>query len=1122
MFNFFKNKSSVFLILVITFSISLSSFSNTFSALSGALFNAPKASAGTTGITLSGYTSAQNYSLCLVSASNGSVQLVAGQSTTQNQTVALSTPIVGSPQTYTLSLRNGTDSCNGTVLANSATFTVYANHNTNLAVSNSYTAASTNAAGATTNASGTLSATATIYNQKAYITSNGGNASINFGLNSTATQTVVFTDPDGDNLVEAASPTVPTGFSVSGAATSNGTYTYTIYPNSTATNTLGASGSFRFSVKEQATALPTPEVTDTLVNYSVSQTGTVNTTISSSSMSSSSNNSTFYYNNNNGLSYYCQGGSYESFISNNYFYNTIVGAFCNIYWSGYFYPSGSINYYPPVSSISSSSYVYNYSATSSSSLYNSLRAEPVYTSSSIQGPAPVSLIQFEARSSVVSSSIVSASAVAVSSVANNPTSYSIIPNCPVIVNSSLNYYGGGQISLQNNSPYTSNNLSANINLPTGVTVYALEKGYNFYQNGNNLNISFPEVGAFGEISTSYKTNYLGSDYNSSAVINCNQVTNPPISSIVSSSSTVNVTSATQASSSRTRDQGTRDERCENNDQRRECQKECRNQIQDFRNRNNESNGERNNRERRERNCRPEDNSSSLVLVSSSSVATLPDCPEGAFPDENACYCPSPKTITYDPTPVGGNDHSHYCKLVEVTPEGLPICNDEVVIDVNSCICPIPRTFVDTSAEADHYHICKVQELVAASSSSSAAAPEAVSSSSIASSNVSISVSLVKPAFCESPNLVLSADQKLCICPKAGELIYIVKDANGKEESVCRATSPEVATSSSISSTSSLATTVSSISSSSSTQNNSSSTSSQGFKGCEDADLVLTDDGKLCKCPTAGELIYIKKDASGKEDSVCSATDPFAISSSSSVSTSSSSSSIGLSSIEAAPLALAANSGGVITIGGIGGSTTTNSVSNATPSDILNSTPRLSGQLSARDIPTTCEDSVKINGVCPSQGTLDARQIPANATAYDMFSIDDPYTCGGNLKGKVMNTKSQTVKYEFFKNGSATPAFSYDVPVKADGTFELVIDYNVVQEDTYKIVYSATNNSGMVVSNSIEEFVTNNCTGVNALTYYANKTVRTGGQGLTPILMVVFGLLVLVGVIRFALAKPRIN
>jgi hypothetical protein len=759
------------------------------------------------------------------------------------------------------------------------------------------------------------------------------------------------------------------------------------------------------------------------------------------------------YNGNlpNYTSYSCASGNYSGGTSDNFWYTVLTNAVCNFYWSG--------------------------NTSSSSAAANS------------------------SLSSSFSSSQSSSYIINTSSVANNPTSYAIIPNCPVSVNDSINYYGGGHISLQNNSPYTSNNLSANINLPAGVTVYGLEKGYNFYQNGNNLNISFPEVGPYSEIATFYTTNYNGADYNSSAVINCNQITNAQVSSAIASSSIVNVASATVASSSRTRDQGTRDERCENNDRSRDCQNECRNQNRDARNRDNESGEERNGREQRERNCDPRNSRSSVIAISLSSVTTLPECPTGPFPDENACYCPEPKTITFDPAPISGNDHSHYCKIVDVAPAGLPVCNDEIVIDVNSCICPQPRQFADTSAEADHYHICKLPEAASSSSISS------VVSSAL--SSVSISVSLVKPPFCESPNLVLSADKKLCICPKAGDLIYIQKDANGKEDSVCRANNPEV--------TSSSSTSVSSSQVSSSISTN----STEGFKECEDSDLVLTDNGKFCKCPTAGELIYIVKDANGKEDSVCRATPPEVVTSSITSVSNSSSSSVSSSSIQVAPILLTGLGSGVITIGGIGGSGE-NPSSTQTSSQNVNSPARLSGQLSARDVPSSCDDSVKTNDVCPSQGTLAVRQVPADATSAEMFSIDDPYTCGGNFKGKVMNTNSKTIKYEFFKNGSSTASFSYDVPVNADGTFELVVDYNIVPEDTYKIVFSAKNSSETLVSNSIEEFVTNNCTSPKAIAYFASKTVRTGGQGLTPIIMIVLGILALVGVVKFALNKPQMN
>ena len=1069
MFSFFKNKSSVFLILVITLSVSLSSFSNTFTALSSAIFNAPKASAAT-GVTITGYSNSNPaYSLCLYGAGQSSANATVVSSGSSSNNISASLPVQPLPKgsTYTLLVIDATNSCYGNKIGREINFISYPNHISEIKVSYD-------------SRGGLSKLSSEINNQSPYITSNGGNTVINFCLGKTDPVNIELTDPDGDNLEFSVTPYLYDGLSYT-SSQSAGKLIYTIYPSLSNVRTTGfiplptsMDGlpiPTIFTAREVADSYRSASGDETRVNVNFNVIKCDNSSLSSSSISYSPITSSSIYSNissisnyyppyysgsNNGLSYSCQGGNFSSDVYGNYFYNAIIGGFCNIFWSGYFYPSnGPINYYPPVYSTSSSSYVYN----PSSIAYSSITQEPVYTSSSVQSPAPLSLIQPVISSSVDRSSVPSSSVI-VSSIANNPTSYSVIPNCPVNVNDSINYYGGGHISLQNNSPYSSNNLSANINLPVGVTVYGLEKGYNFYQNGNNLNISFPEVGAYGEISTFYTTNYSGRDYNSSTVINCNQVTNPRVSSAVAASSSVI-------------------------------------------------------------------NLASTISISSSSTAVLPDCPEGPFPDENSCYCSEPKTITFDPTPIGGNDHSHFCKLVKLSPQGLPVCDGEVVMDVKSCICSEPRQFVDTSAEADHYHICKILEVVNISISSSSSIPEVVlSSSSTTQSTNSISVSLIKPPFCESPNLVLSTDQKLCVCPIAGQLIYIVKDSNGKEESICRDTIPEAIVSQ-ISSSSSSAEQVEVLSSSSSSSSLSSNSSS-GFKGCEDSDLVLTVDGKFCKCPKAGELIYIKKDANGKEDSICSATNPFinsnaSSSTSSSISTISNLSSVSSSStVEIAPVTplSGGSNGGVISIGGNGGSVITIASSSLASSENVSSPLRLSGQLSARDVPATCEDSVKVNGVCPSQGTLDTRQVPA--TSADMFSIDDPYTCGGNLKGKVMNTNSKTVKYEFFKNGSSIPAFSYDVPVKADGTFELVIDYNIVPEDTYKIVYSAKNNNGTVVSDSIEEFVTNNCTGVNALKYYANKTVRTGGQGIAPIAMVLLGLLALAGAIRFAFAKPRIN
>jgi hypothetical protein len=737
------------------------------------------------------------------------------------------------------------------------------------------------------------------------------------------------------------------------------------------------------------------------------------------------------YNGNlpNYTNYSCSSGNYNGGISENFWYTILTNAVCNFYWSG--------------------------STNSSSSL----------SSTSVSN----SSIENSQKNSIISSAVL------------NSSSYSIIPNCPVSVNDSINYYGGGHISIQNNSPYASNNLSANINLPDGVKVYSLEKNYNFYQNGNNLNISFPEVVPYGEISTFYTTNYTGKDYNSPTAINCNQIINNSSSSvIVSNSSIQKISSVLESTSSKNRGQGTRDVQCENNDRRRDCDGECQNQ-------NIETRENRNNRQRRGRECEVVNSTQSSSELSKSN------------------------------------------------------CGDEVFEIYDSCICLEPRQIFDTSAEVDHFHICKLQDETVNTSSLSKSSISSViettpsstnSSNSKSTSSISILVSLIKPPFCESPNLILSSDQKLCICPKKGDLIYIEKDQNGKEESICRSSPLKEL----------IVETANNSSSISSIKNNGNSETISSIslaKSCESPNLVVSPDSLSCICPKKGDLIWIIKNTLGVEESICSATDPRltetssslvsnSSSNSSQISSSNNSTSFSSSSIQVAPLTLAGSGGGTITIGGnSSNNSSSNSVINTVTEDLKNSpttveTLRLSGQLSAREVPNVCDDSVKINNSCPAQGTLDARQLQSNTTAAEMFSIDDPYTCGGNLKGKLMNGNTKTVKYEFFKNGSTLPTFSYDVPVNSDGTFELVIDYNVITEDTYKIVYSAKNNSGVVVSDSIEEFVTKNCSSAKALSYFASKTVRTGGQGLVSILMVVFGFLALFGAIKFAITKPRMN
>jgi hypothetical protein len=988
MFNLLKNKASVILILVITCSISLSNFSNSFTALSGAIFNAPMASANTSLTFTNKPSDTSNYSVCVYK--NGTAQLAAVKA----ESFSISSNVSNNGDVY-IAYINNSSSCFPLVNSTptfSSQFLIVNGHQTEVSLSN-YSIFNS------------AVASATVYNELPKLASISSlNGSVGNTSNYTICQgntnaiSVTFDDANIDEL---------TGININDLDiqsssffnTAKGKLTYTLYPTiaSVANNTgfdvtLTASDVFTPAPTSPAsTIVVSPAVFSKNIRFSVS-TNCESSFVSSSSISSSSSNSNYFYNNSNGYTYDCYGGSTKNEIFGNYFYGAIVGAVCNIYWSGWFYPNSGPTYYPPVYTSSSSIYNYN----SSSVPYSSSSYESIISSSSISLiPQPIS------SSSILLSSSLTTQPTSSSLITPISPAYSFVSNCPVSVNDSRNYYGGGRISLQNNSEFTLGNLSANINLPIGVTVESLEKGYNFNQNGNNLNISLPDLPPGSEIATLYTTNYTGIQYNSSAVINCNQVETPRLYSGY-------VPPATVASSS--------------------------------------------------------------LVFSSLSAASSRD--QGTL----------------------GVRSSMVSK---------PICGDEVFEKKDSCICPLPKQVFATSAEVDSYNICKLAEAQSTSSASSEAAVQissltSTSSSSVQSSNPKpISIAVSQSIYCESPNLILSADQKNCICPTAGDLIYVEKIVDAKNQYVCKSKALAVLLIPNLSSAVSVSSSLTS--------------SSQLALVCDILPLVLSQDRTTCICPYLDEQIDVTLAANGVEKTTCkkpiSATVSIDVFSSSSSSLSSIS-----SSIVAAP-AFPASTGGVVIIGGIGlglesvSSVSQNNLNIVQPVQDL----RQSGQLSARNVPDNCDNSTKVSGICPTTGTLDARQTVKSPTASDTLSINDPYSCGGNLKGKVTDSSSKTVKYEFYNNGSTSPSYAFDVPVKIDGSFELIVDYDKIQEGTYKIVVSAKNEAGTSVSNSIEEFITKNCSGVAALNYYANKTVRTGGQNLIPILTILVGLFTLIGV-----------
>jgi hypothetical protein len=240
---------------------------------------APTAFAAT-GVTITGYsTSNPSFSLCLYgpNGTQSSAQIVSGSGTSINASLPVQPLPNGS--TYNLFVQNASGSCtNGTIAGAIVSFIVYPGHMTTVPVSFTSNLLAANG-------------TPVVVNQAPYYSSNNGNTTINLCLGSTTPVTVEFTDAENDNLTGNVSNTPISSSYISG----NGKVTYTVYPTSNNTASLGTSTTQTFSVTEQSGQVPTTLTGTATINFVTVNCGGGNvvpgTVVSSSSSSSTSSSS---------------------------------------------------------------------------------------------------------------------------------------------------------------------------------------------------------------------------------------------------------------------------------------------------------------------------------------------------------------------------------------------------------------------------------------------------------------------------------------------------------------------------------------------------------------------------------------------------------------------------------------------------------------------------------------------------------------------------------------------------------------------------------------------------------------------------------------------------------------
>ncbi len=148
---------------------------------------------------------------------------------------------------------------------------------------------------------------------------------------------------------------------------------------------------------------------------------------------------------------------------------------------------------------------------------------------------------------------------------------------------------------------------------------------------------------------------------------------------------------------------------------------------------------------------------------------------------------------------------------------------------------------------------------------------------------------------------------------------------------------------------------------------------------------------------------------------------------------------------------------------------------------------------------------------PTFGTLSVKNLG--------FKIEDPYTCGGGFEGTLTDSTVKVIKYELFKKGDSTPIYVYEVPV-TDGKFKLAIDYNIIKEGDYKVVFTGTNSNSQSQSGTFEAFITNNCdkskpvTTIKQGTFATNNpkgtTTRSGGLSEESISIITILALIILG------------
>jgi hypothetical protein len=127
-----------------------------------------------------------------------------------------------------------------------------------------------------------------------------------------------------------------------------------------------------------------------------------------------------------------------------------------------------------------------------------------------------------------------------------------------------------------------------------------------------------------------------------------------------------------------------------------------------------------------------------------------------------------------------------------------------------------------------------------------------------------------------------------------------------------------------------------------------------------------------------------------------------------------------------------------------------------------------------------------------------------------IKITDPYICSVGSYGNVLNARASGVEfvyYDFYKDQSASPNYSFKLKLNNNGDFFLPISKstNIINEGEYKVIYYANDGDGGKVQGEYSANISDNCPKVNP------PLVRSGG---ISVLFGTFFMLILIGYFAF--------